>query len=133
MADRLATFLFDGEQLTVNFVETLQVKEGVSCDVYTFADDDTKDLAIVTVTKGASTPLQLVLRGEQTIEGHVSGSGTLRIWSKDGHVVAHKSPRSQEVKVGEKMQWTADGDSDLVFFEVCAPPYKDGRFQNLPE
>lgn len=126
-------FDLNGKSLPVKYIETLKVKDGVSCDMYLFVGDDTKDLAIVTVKKGTSTPLQLVLQGEQTVEGHVSGIGTLRIWSNDGDAQSFKSPKSQEVKVGEKMQWTADGDDDLVFYEVCTPPYQGGRFENLPD
>lgn len=37
------------------------------------------------------------------------------------------------VGVGQIMQWTAPEDTDLVFYEVCDPPYQDGRFEDLPE
>ncbi len=37
------------------------------------------------------------------------------------------------VEIGQIMQWEASKDLDLVFSEVCYPPYKDGRFENLPE
>ena len=29
------------------------------------------------------------------------------------------------------MQWEASKNSNLVFYEVCYPPYQDGRFENL--
>ena len=29
------------------------------------------------------------------------------------------------------MQWEADKDSDLVAYEICFPPYEDGRYQNI--
>jgi hypothetical protein len=31
------------------------------------------------------------------------------------------------------MQWYANGNSDLVFYEVCWPPYADGRFEDIAE
>jgi hypothetical protein len=34
------------------------------------------------------------------------------------------------VKVGETMQWVA-AESGLTFYEICEPPYIDGRFENL--
>ena len=30
-------------------------------------------------------------------------------------------------------KWTAPSDTDLVFYEICDPPYQDGRFEDLPE
>ena len=44
-----------------------------------------------------------------------------------------KSPFSIDVKVGDTMQWKADLNSRLVVYEVCYPPYADGRYENLPE
>jgi hypothetical protein len=41
-----------------------------------------------------------------------------------------KTPLSVEVKIGEIMQWAA-GDDGLVFYEICDPPYIDGRYENL--
>jgi hypothetical protein len=38
---------------------------------------------------------------------------------------------NQTVHVGEKMQWHNTGDDDLVFFEICIPPFKEGRFKNI--
>ena len=35
------------------------------------------------------------------------------------------------VGIGELMQWEADKDLRLVAYEVCFPPYKDGRFESL--
>jgi hypothetical protein len=35
-----------------------------------------------------------------------------------------------EVKIGETMQWQAAPDSDLEVYEICFPPYADGRFEN---
>jgi hypothetical protein len=37
------------------------------------------------------------------------------------------------VAVGETMQWQAADEADLVVYEICEPPYADGRFENLAE
>ena len=36
-----------------------------------------------------------------------------------------------EIKVGDLVQWEAT--KDLVFAEICYPPYEDGRFENISE
>jgi hypothetical protein len=133
---RLDTFFFDNKNWDVTFVETQQVKEGVECDVYTFPDDPAKDLAIVRVAKGHKTPLQKVLKGDKTIEGHISGKARLMIIHSDGAheelVFPNKSgTKEHEIQIGEIMQWTAL--EPLVFYEICYPPYVDGRYENLPE
>lgn len=135
---KLNSFGADANQTAVSYVETTQVKEGVVCDVYSFRDDDTRDLAIVTVEKGFKTPMQKVLKGDTTTEGFVSGRGELRVISPDGDVRTYAFDEDNigqavVVEVGEKMQWHANGDSSLVFYEVCSPPYEDGRFENIPE
>ncbi|MBL1434357.1 hypothetical protein COB87_002225 [Candidatus Wolfebacteria bacterium] len=118
----------------LKFIESLQVKEGVTCDVYSYKSDDTKDLGIVTVLKGNKTPLQKVLKGIQTLEVFKTGKGTLRIVKKSGlkeNYVYPGATEEVEVSIGDAMQWEAD--EDLVFHEICYPPYKDGRYENLPE
>ena len=135
---KINSFTLDDKKLLVVYVETMQVKEGVSCDVYSFKDDDSKDLAIVTVDKGHKTPLQRILKGKTTIEGFVSGKGILNVTSSDGEARRYefdeKNPGEPVlVYIGDLMQWHANGDRDLVFYEVCTPPYEDGRFENLPE
>jgi len=35
------------------------------------------------------------------------------------------------VGVGEIMQWKADKESGLAVYEICFPPYEDGRYENL--
>lgn len=125
--------------LKISFVETQAVKEGVIADLYTFDDDTTKDLAIVHVTKGYKTPLQRILKGAKTIEGYMDGSGTLTVTAQDGLQKkydfienANNNPNTEtEVHIGELMQWSAD--ADLTFYEICEPPYEDGRFENLEE
>jgi hypothetical protein len=140
--DHLTTFEFKGMILPVEFVETLEVTKGVRCHVYNFVGDDSKDLGIIEIEPGCKTPLQLVNdveEGQKTIEGFVSGEGTLKIKRKSGaneiYIVSNKieSPLSKDVEVGDNMQWTANADSKLIAYEICIPKYKDGRYTNLPE
>lgn len=135
---KLTSFELEGNTVPAKYVETMTVKDGVECDVYSFPEDETRDLAIVTVNKGFKTPLQRILKGNKTIEGFISGKGVLKVWSADGASESHDfSPdNSREpvlVDVGQIMQWHANADNDLVFYEVCEPPYEDGRFENLFE
>ena len=115
---------------SVTYVETVIVKDGVFCDIYKFNDSEEKDLAIVTVSKGCSTPLQRVEKGDNTVEGYVSGKGVLVVNGK-----IHKFPSdliSQvDVFINDTMQWQAE--EELKFFEICYPSYKEGRFTNLEE
>ncbi len=123
--------------MPVTFIETIQVKEGVECDTYSFANDHTKDLAIVKVTKGHKTPLQKVLKGNKTVEGFLEGRGRLVVNSgknKESYEFDNASkPKEIIVEVDQIMQWTASGETDLVFYEICEPPYEDGRFENLAD
>jgi hypothetical protein len=125
--------------LPIRFIESLTVKDGVIADIYAFENDATKDLAIVHITKGSKTPLQRILKGIKTIEGYMNGNGTLTVIAQDGSrkVYAFTSdtgtdPDTEiEVRIGELMQWSAE--TDLNFYEICEPPYEDGRFENLAE
>jgi len=122
------------EGQVVSFVETMRVKDGVVCDVYKFDNDQTKDLGIVKVSKGFKTPLQAVLNGDKTIERYVSGTGSLTVTKPDGTVTTYEFPSINtdiEVGIGDQMQWEAK--EDLVFNEICYPPYQDGRFKNLSD
>ena len=127
------------EALRISFVETQTVKEGVIADLYTFDNNTTKDLAIVHVAKGFKTPLQRILKGTKTIEGYVSGNGTLIITAQDGSKKTYAFTENTDtnpdietkVHIGELMQWSAD--TDLTFYEICEPPYEDGRFEDLEE
>ncbi len=135
---KLTTFVFQGRVSPVRFIETLTIKEGVTCDTYAFTKDDTKDLAVVQVKKGYKTPLQRVLSGDKTIEGFLEGQATLTILESSGKRRFYEFGPGQAnkpviVKVGQLMQWQADKNSDFVFYEICQPPYKEGRFENLPE
>ena len=80
--------------------------------------------------------LQKVLEGNKTIEGFVSGSGILTVIKEDGGIQNYnfndtKDKEEVIVKVNEIMQWEASGNSDLIFYEICYPPYKAGRYENL--
>lgn len=134
---KLTQFTLDDNILPVRFVETTQVKNGVTCDVYSFVDDNSRDLAIVTVASGRKTPLQRILLGEKTIEGYCEGMGTLTVVDEKGkerqYTYKTGDNGSVDVGVGQTMQWYANTESDLVFYEVCQPPFKDGRFENISD
>jgi mannose-6-phosphate isomerase-like protein (cupin superfamily) len=132
---KLKTFKRADELLPVRFLETQKVKDGVECDIYEFLNDTSCDLGIIRVSKGHTTPLQKVLSGDSTVEGFLSGEGTLSVGSDTG-TKKYKfrqggSKKEVEVMVGQTMQWHADGNTELEFYEICKPPYKDGRFENL--
>lgn len=132
----LITFGFEGKPHPVTFVETMDVTTGVKCDVYKFVGDETKDLGIIRIDAGCKTPLQKVLKGERTIEGFVSGKGKLTITKVSGGKVTYEVNNSSRsflvaVRIGELMQWEADVHSDLVAYEICYPPYVDGRYENI--
>lgn len=133
----LKSFRFEENEQVVSYVETMRVTDGVDCEVYTFDGDSSKDLGIIKINPGRKTPLQKVLKGDRTIEGYVSGKGKLYVTKPDGrqetYAVGEESrkPFSVIVEIGELMQWEADEDSDLVAYEICFPPYEDGRYQNI--
>jgi len=119
---------------SVDFVENIKVKKGVVCDIYSFKNNQEKDLGIVRVETGKKTPLQKVLKGDKTLEGYLSGSGVLTITNLSGQEIIHSFEKNSdisevEVNVGELMQW--ESIEDLVFYELCYPPYQEGRYQNL--
>lgn len=129
------TFNFDGVEQPVSFVEIMQVTNGVECDVYSFTEDESKDLGIIRVEPGEKTPLQRVLQGEKTIEQFISGKGKLTVTRQDGTQDVLLADDSNHVlkivNIGEMMQWEAAPDSDLVAAEICYPPYQEGRFENI--
>jgi hypothetical protein len=135
----LNSFNFEKKPLKVKFIEEVNVKKGVICEVYEFEGDNSKDLGIVTVDQNSKTPLQKVLQGKKTIEGYIAGKGQLKVTKLSGEVKIYQVDQqsgldfSVIVEVGETMQWQADAHSQLTFYEICYPPYKDGRFENLVE
>jgi hypothetical protein len=129
---------FQADQLTSTFIESSVVVLGVTCDVYVHPETDQRDLGIITIDSGAKTPLQKVLNGDLTIEGYLEGEGRLIITHIDGSQSVFEVDASAggfcfSVEVGEYMQWQAALDQKLVVFEVCFPPYQDGRFENISE
>lgn len=116
---------FQGKAVT--FVEQMQVRDGVICDVYVFNDDDTCDLGIITIDSGAKTPKQKVLQGKRTVEGYLNGQGFF-IHNESKYQVETETKFT--LTIGDTMQWQA-GDTSLQCYEICYPPYTDGRFENL--
>lgn len=136
MSEKINYFEYHSRRLTAEYQETLDVAPGVRCDVYIHPETKRRDLAIVEVEAGRNTPAQKVLKGKVTVEGYLSGRGKLVIIHIDGSRSEFEvSPEDQgfsySVAVGEVMQWQAAKDESLEFFEVCFPPYKDGRFEDL--
>ncbi len=90
-------------------------------------------MGIIRVQPGYKTPLQKVLKGDRTVEGYISGNGRL-IVSKGEQEKIYESEEGVELKVdvmvGETMQWQA-GNTPLVAYEICFPPYEVGRFKDL--
>lgn len=135
MSERLSQFSFEGDSEAVHFVEAMQVNDSVVCDVYTYPGNNTKDLGIIKIKAGGASPLQRVLKGEETLEGHLSGSGKLVITKPNGDTVVYSVSDEDrgrllvEVNVGDIMQWLAY--SDLIAYEICKPPYKEGRYEDL--
>jgi len=133
------SFTFEGKEQPVNFVETMKVAEGVECDLYTFDGNTSKDLGIIRIKPGSRTPLQKVVKGDRTIEGYISGKGKLTIIGSDGiqHIYEvgdeMKEPTVVAIAIGELMQWEADPNSNLIVYEVCFPPYEDGRYENIEQ
>jgi hypothetical protein len=135
LESKLKEFEHGNVKSSVEFVGTIDVKAGVICDIYKFTNDLSRDLAIVRVLPGYRTPLQRVVGGDDTIEGGMSGQGVLTITSMDGSVLVYTfrdvAMAPVSVRHGELMQWYADTDEQLVFYEICSPPYEQGRFEDI--
>ncbi|QQG44524.1 MAG: hypothetical protein HYW86_01250 [Candidatus Roizmanbacteria bacterium] len=131
------TFQYEGKSLPVSHTSTLNVTTGVECDVYQFVGDQSKDLGVIRIQPGCKTPLQKVLKGDKTVEGYISGKGKLIITKPNGEKYIYEvsdkleKPLAVLVEIGELMQWEADKESDLKAYEVCYPPYEDGRYENI--
>ncbi len=130
-------FEFEGRSQPISFTRTMNVTEGVKCDVYNFPEDPNKDLGIIRIRAGAKTPQQRVLQGIRTIEGHINGSGRLVVIREGGKSEVYPvDPNAQDklivhIKIGDVMQWIAEPDSCLTVYEICIPPYQDGRYEDL--
>jgi len=139
MAEKLDSFTFEGTTLRAEYVETLQVTDGVECDVYIHPETQKRDLGIIRIQRGKKTPLQRVVLGDETIEGLLEGRGTLTITHANGMQTVMEVDSTEgegfsySVLKDELMQWQAAEDSDLVAFEICYPPWTEGRFENVEE
>jgi len=138
MPNKIESFTFGNEELPAQYQETVTVTEGVECDIYALGATNLQDLALISVSPGKHTPVQRVLQGEETIEGYLSGKGKLAIIQKDGSIAEYTVDGTTEgftysVQIGETMQWQADGKEPLEIFEICFPPFEEGRFQNISE
>lgn len=133
--ETIKTFNIDGIESPVSFVETMQVADGVKCDTYTFDNRDDVDLGIIKIQPNFKTPRQKVLDGENTVEGYISGKGKLVVERNYGHTDVYDTGTNGKIKVnvgiGDIMQWIASEDTPLMAYELCYPPYKDGRYENL--
>ncbi|MBN1374264.1 hypothetical protein JW962_02940 [Candidatus Dojkabacteria bacterium] len=134
----LSIFHLDGQDIAVSYISESEVFSGVICEVYTIPSANGKyDLGVIYIDAGKETPLQRVLKGSKTVEGHISGKGKLLInQGSDDEVVYEVSddmsePFQIEVKVGQTMKWIANPESKLTVYEICYPPYEDGRYENL--
>ena len=135
--NKMKSFKWGNKELPVEYVETMQVREGVECDVYAFSEDQGRDLGVVRVREGHKTPRQRVVDGIRTIEGFMSGAGILRITQLDKSPMEYvypsqDAPAEVVVAKGQTMQWRAT-DSDLTFYEICEPPYQPGRYVDLTD
>lgn len=128
MPERVTTFGIDGIERPVRYIETTRPNEHTECDVYAFNDSVDYDLAIVEVKSNRKTPLQRVIKGDKTIEGYLFGEGIFYLNNTE-HVFPSRESKIN-VQVGDIMQWKA-GERGLVFFEMCYPPYVDGRFEDV--
>ena len=85
------------------------------------------------VAAGHKTPLQRIVKGDKTIEGYLDGQATLTVTRPDNSQSVATYPGNAEleasVAVNDTLQWSAD--TNLTFYEICWPPYEDGRFENL--
>lgn len=134
----IESFPLDGLVQPVKLVDINTVVRGVTCLSYAFLEDSTKDLAMVHVDTGHSTPKQRIKLGEVTIEGFMAGKGVLTVQDSETHRIRHRlsdksSIREFSINVGDIMQWRAAANSDLEFYEICKPPYQKGRFENLSQ
>ncbi|MCB9813269.1 MAG: hypothetical protein H6772_02570 [Pseudomonadales bacterium] len=133
---RLETFTYKHKTLITKFIVSSEVFPGVVCDVYLHPETKERDLGVIYIESGKKTKPQKVLTGQETIEGYISGKGRLIILKPNGEkLVFEVSPEtegfSHTIEVGDIMQWQSD--ENLVVFEICYPPYQDGRFENLED
>ena len=131
----LLTFNLEGENVPVSFLETMQVSEGVECDVYQFDNRKDVDLGIIKIQPKSKTPRQKILKGDKTIEGYILGKGKLIVEEDDGQTYTYEVDNGKVFEVtlgiGDIMQWYSDDNNELIVYELCYPPYEDGRYEDL--
>jgi hypothetical protein len=133
----LMFFWWENRFQPVKFVETEQIVKGVERDAYSFIGDSTKDLGIIRIQPGFKTRRQRIRQGERTIEGHISGTGKLIIERVNGEKEVYKFDDKRKnkpeitVNIDDIMQWLTAPDSPLIAYEICFPPYKEGRYEEL--
>lgn len=128
---KLTTFRHDDKEHAVSFIETIKVNRFVECDVYEFQDLKDRDLALITVQPHGSTPLQeILLEDSTTVQGYLSGEGGFIL--NDKKYTSFDVGQEFVVHKGDTMQWKA-GDTELHYYEICIPKYKDGRYRNIAE
>lgn len=131
--ENLVSFYYLGEHRPVRYLQTEKVKSGVFCDVYEFTGQNAYDLAVVRVAPNHSTPVQRIeLEGSKTVEGILDGYGSFFAAGASRTSLTFGTPKVHTLSSGDIMQWEA-GDDGLTFFEICHPPYEDGRFTNLTD
>lgn len=130
------------------FEELVQVAPGVQCGVFSFDKegerDKIRDLGIIIIEPGGQTPIQRVILGDRTIEGLIYGSGALRVIRSNGGNPQYETHYfdsedllnpttniSITVSEGDIMQWTADPNTYLIVYEICEPPFTEGRFETI--
>lgn len=62
MIEKLNHLTVGSASLVVKFIETHSLKDGVDCDTYSFADNSSRDLAIITVQEGFKTHSSIFIR-----------------------------------------------------------------------
>lgn len=133
---KIESFTHKGQKLATEFIVSSEVFPGVVCDAYYHPETMKRDLGVIYIKAGKKTKPQRLLAGLETIEGYISGKGKLIIVKPDGEklqfeVGSESEGFSQSIEIGDIVQWRAE--EDLVTFEICFPPYEDGRFENLED
>lgn len=139
MPTRIESFNYQDQELSAEYQETVEVIPGkVFCDVYTHPETQERDLGIISISAGANTPVQRVILGEETIEGYLSGKGKLIVIHNDGSIAEYPVDETTEgftcsIWEGQTMQWQADSEEPLEIFEICYPPFEEGRFESISQ
>lgn len=120
--------IFEGQSLTLIYVDQMQVGPGVVCDVYRFKERDDCDLGIIYVDPKCTTPAQLIKKGDRTIEGHLLGDCVLKVKTgeqTETHEFFGNQMGTVDIPKESIMQWQNTGTERAVLFEICFPPYED--------